>query len=77
MSITCRTSPVRKAPGEYETATVEVEIEDPRQDEIRGTRVASGLGQSDDHIAPGELPVARGYEDIHAGTDMRGVLIHA
>ncbi|GAA4930767.1 S-(hydroxymethyl)glutathione dehydrogenase/alcohol dehydrogenase [Actinomycetospora succinea] len=55
MSITCRTSLVRQAPGKYETATVEVD--DPRQDEIRVKMVASGLCHSDDHIATGDIPV--------------------
>jgi Zn-dependent alcohol dehydrogenase len=55
LSITCRTSLVRQAPGKYETATVEVD--DPRQDEIRVKMVSSGLCHSDDHIATGDIPV--------------------
>jgi NDMA-dependent alcohol dehydrogenase len=55
LSITCRTSLVRQAPGKYETATVEVD--DPRQGEIRVKMVASGLCHSDDHIATGDIPV--------------------
>jgi NDMA-dependent alcohol dehydrogenase len=55
LSITCRTSLVRSAPGKYETATVQVD--DPRQDEIRVKMVASGLCHSDDHIATGDIPV--------------------
>ena len=55
MSITCRTSLVRSAPGKYETATVEVD--DPQQNEIRVKMVASGLCHSDDHVATGDIPV--------------------
>ena len=45
-----------KAPGAYEV--VDLEVDDPRQGELRVRLVASGLCHSDDHIATGDLPVA-------------------
>jgi S-(hydroxymethyl)glutathione dehydrogenase/alcohol dehydrogenase len=47
---------IRKAPGTYEV--VDLEVDDPRQGEIRVKLVASGLCHSDDHIATGDMPVA-------------------
>jgi S-(hydroxymethyl)glutathione dehydrogenase/alcohol dehydrogenase len=56
MPITTRTSIVRKAPGRYETA--EVELDDPRQGEVTVKLAAAGLCHSDDHVATGDAPVA-------------------
>jgi NDMA-dependent alcohol dehydrogenase len=42
-----------KAPGQYETVTIEVD--DPRQGEIRIRMVASGMCHSDDHFATGDM----------------------
>ncbi|KZF12414.1 MAG: NDMA-dependent alcohol dehydrogenase [Rhodococcus sp. (in: high G+C Gram-positive bacteria)] len=55
MSITTRTSVIRQAPGKYET--VEVELDDPRQNEVTVKLVAAGLCHSDDHNATGDVPV--------------------
>jgi NDMA-dependent alcohol dehydrogenase len=46
---------VRQAPGKYEV--VDLELDDPRQGELRVKLVASGLCHSDDHIATGDIPV--------------------
>ncbi|MCU4185356.1 NDMA-dependent alcohol dehydrogenase [Acidiferrimicrobium sp. IK] len=46
---------VTKAPGTYEV--IEMELDDPRQGEIRVKMVASGLCHSDDHLATGDIPV--------------------
>ncbi|MBB3082356.1 NDMA-dependent alcohol dehydrogenase [Geodermatophilus sabuli] len=47
---------LREAPGKFEI--VDLEVDDPRQDEVRVKMVASGLCHSDDHMATGDLPVA-------------------
>jgi NDMA-dependent alcohol dehydrogenase len=46
---------IRKAPGTYEV--VDLEVDDPRQGEIRVKMVASGMCHSDDHLATGDMPV--------------------
>jgi NDMA-dependent alcohol dehydrogenase len=46
---------VMKEPGHYEV--VDMDVDEPRQDELRVTMVASGLCHSDDHIATGDMPV--------------------
>ena len=56
MPITTRVSLVRRAPGTYETA--QVELDDPRQGEVTVKLAASGLCHSDDHVATGDVPVA-------------------
>jgi S-(hydroxymethyl)glutathione dehydrogenase/alcohol dehydrogenase len=48
---------IKATPGHYEV--VDLELDDPRQDELLVRLVASGLCHSDDHIATG---------DFHAGT---------
>jgi S-(hydroxymethyl)glutathione dehydrogenase/alcohol dehydrogenase len=47
---------IRQAPGKIEV--VDLEVDDPRQNEIRVKMVASGLCHSDDHIVTGDVPVA-------------------
>lgn len=47
---------ISKAPGEYETVTLEVE--DPRRGEIQVRLVASGMCHSDDHFATGDMKPA-------------------
>jgi NDMA-dependent alcohol dehydrogenase len=47
---------IRQSPGKYEV--VSLEVDNPRQNEIRVKMVASGLCHSDDHIATGDIPVA-------------------
>jgi NDMA-dependent alcohol dehydrogenase len=56
---------LREVPGVFEV--VELEVDDPRQGEIRVRMVASGLCHSDDHHATGDmkvgmLPFAGGHE---------------
>lgn len=46
---------IRKAPGELEV--VDLELDDPRHDEVQVRMVASGLCHSDDHHVTGDLPV--------------------
>jgi NDMA-dependent alcohol dehydrogenase len=46
---------ITKAPGTYEV--IDIDLEEPRQDEILVKLAASGLCHSDDHIATGDLPV--------------------
>lgn len=46
---------IRHAPGELEV--VDLEVDDPRRDEVQVTMVASGLCHSDDHHVTGDLPV--------------------
>ena len=51
----CRGAVIKQAPGRYEI--VDLDVDDPRQDEIRVRLVAAGLCHSDDHVATGDLPV--------------------
>jgi len=51
----CRGAIIREAPGKYEI--VDLDVDDPRQDELRIRLVAAGLCHSDDHVATGDLPV--------------------
>jgi NDMA-dependent alcohol dehydrogenase len=56
---------VREVPGKWEI--LEIDMEEPRQGEVRLKMVASGLCHSDDHmttgdLAPGILPMAGGHE---------------
>ncbi|MEN3301487.1 MAG: hypothetical protein V7633_3545 [Pseudonocardia sp.] len=56
---------LREVPGRFEV--VELEVDDPRQGELRVRMVASGLCHSDDHHATGDmkvgiLPFAGGHE---------------
>jgi S-(hydroxymethyl)glutathione dehydrogenase/alcohol dehydrogenase len=70
MPITTRVSLVRKAPGTYETATVE--LDDPRQGEVTVKLAASGLCHSDDHVATGDVPV--GIYPFVGGHEGAGVI---
>jgi NDMA-dependent alcohol dehydrogenase len=56
---------LRKSPGRYETA--ELELDGPRTGELTIKMVAAGLCHSDDHLAtgnstPGTLPLCGGHE---------------
>jgi NDMA-dependent alcohol dehydrogenase len=56
---------VREIPGKWEIA--DIELDEPRQGELRLKMVASGLCHSDDHmttgdLVPGVLPMAGGHE---------------
>ena len=46
---------LRGSPGTYEI--VDVDLDDPRSDEITVRMVAAGLCRSDDHAAAGEIPI--------------------
>ncbi len=46
---------VRGTPGKWEV--VDIELDEPRQDELLIRMVASGLCHSDDHITSGDIPV--------------------
>jgi S-(hydroxymethyl)glutathione dehydrogenase/alcohol dehydrogenase len=61
---------MRKAPGRYET--VELELDDPRQNEVTVKLAASGLCHSDDHIATGDIMV--GHYPICGGHEGAGVV---
>jgi Zn-dependent alcohol dehydrogenase len=56
MSITTRAAILRGAPGEYETATLQ--LDEPRRGEVLVRLVSAGLCHSDDHIAAGDIPYA-------------------
>jgi NDMA-dependent alcohol dehydrogenase len=59
-----------KAPGAYEV--VDLEIDEPRQDELLVKMTASGLCHSDDHIATGDIPM--GTYPICGGHEGAGVV---
>lgn len=46
---------IKGAPGAYEV--MDLEVEDPRPDELQVQLVAAGLCHSDDHFATGDLPL--------------------
>jgi NDMA-dependent alcohol dehydrogenase len=56
MTITTRAAVLRTAPGEYETATLE--LDEPRRGEVLVRLVSAGLCHSDDHVATGDIPFA-------------------
>ena len=71
---------VRQAPGKYEV--VDLEVDDPRENEIQVQMVASGMCHSDDHVATGDIPVnvypfAGGHEGAgivtKAGVNTKGL----
>jgi NDMA-dependent alcohol dehydrogenase len=70
MPVTTRTSIIRKAPGTYETVTVE--LDDPRQGEVTVKLAAAGLCHSDDHNATGDVPV--GIYPYAGGHEGAGVI---
>jgi S-(hydroxymethyl)glutathione dehydrogenase/alcohol dehydrogenase len=47
---------IRQAPGKFEV--VDLDVDDPRQGEIRVKMVASGMCHSDDHLVTNDMPVA-------------------
>ncbi|QWF23798.1 NDMA-dependent alcohol dehydrogenase [Nocardioides sp. LMS-CY] len=61
---------IKEAPGTYEV--VDLEVDDPRQDEIQVRMVASGLCHSDDHVATGDIPV--GIYPFAGGHEGAGVV---
>jgi NDMA-dependent alcohol dehydrogenase len=65
---------VMKAPGKYET--IDLEVDDPRENEIQVKLMASGLCHSDDHVATGDFqvgtyPWAGGHEGAGIVTKAR------
>jgi NDMA-dependent alcohol dehydrogenase len=48
---------IREAPGKYEV--VDLEVDDPQDNEIQVKLVASGMCHSDDHIATGDMTVGK------------------
>ena len=71
---------IRQAPGKYEV--VDLEVDDPRENEIQVQMVASGMCHSDDHVATGDIPVnvypfAGGHEGAgivtKAGVNTKGL----
>ncbi|HEY1971774.1 MAG TPA: NDMA-dependent alcohol dehydrogenase [Pseudonocardia sp.] len=46
---------LRSAPGKYEMA--ELDLDEPREDEVLVKLAASGMCHSDDHVATGDLPI--------------------
>jgi NDMA-dependent alcohol dehydrogenase len=50
-----RAAVIMEAPGHYQV--VDIELDEPRQNELQVAMVASGLCHSDDHIATGDNPV--------------------
>jgi NDMA-dependent alcohol dehydrogenase len=64
---------IRQAPGKYEV--VDLDVDDPRPDEIQVKLVASGLCHSDDHIATGDIPV--GTYPMAGGHEGAGIVTKA
>lgn len=56
---------VREVPGKFEV--VDIEFEEPRQDELQIKMVASGMCHSDDHLLTGDIPVELPYIGGHEG----------
>ena len=61
---------IRQAPGKYEV--VDLEVDDPREDEVQVRLTASGLCHSDDHVATGDMPV--GIYPMAGGHEGAGVI---
>ncbi|EHI43667.1 S-(hydroxymethyl)glutathione dehydrogenase/class III alcohol dehydrogenase [Rhodococcus opacus PD630] len=60
-----RAAVLRESPGKFEV--VDIDLEEPRQDELRVKLVAAGLCHSDDHLQTGDLvgdhyPIIGGHE---------------
>ncbi|MDG3010341.1 NDMA-dependent alcohol dehydrogenase [Rhodococcus sp. D2-41] len=66
-----RAAIIREAPGRFEV--VELDLDEPRQNEITVKMVASGLCHSDDHIARGDHAV--GHYPICGGHEGAGVVV--
>ena len=64
---------VRQAPGKYEV--VDLEVDDPRENEIQVQLVASGMCHSDDHVAKGDIPV--GVFPFAGGHEGAGIVTKA
>jgi NDMA-dependent alcohol dehydrogenase len=64
---------IRQAPGKYEV--VDLEVDDPQDNEIQVKLVASGMCHSDDHIATGDIPV--GIYPFAGGHEGAGIVTKA
>ena len=64
---------IRQAPGKYEV--VDLEVDDPRANEVQVKMVASGLCHSDDHVATGDIPV--GVYPFAGGHEGAGIVTKA
>ncbi|GLZ50275.1 alcohol dehydrogenase [Actinomycetospora sp. NBRC 106375] len=65
-----RAAIIRGAPGKFEV--VDIDLDDPRQGELRVKLTASGLCHSDDHLQTGDLPMEH-YPAV-AGHEGAGVV---
>ena len=65
-----RAAIIREAPGKFEI--VDIDIDEPRQGELRVKLAARGLCHSDDHFATGDLPV--GTARSPAGHEGAGIV---
>ncbi|MFD1532534.1 NDMA-dependent alcohol dehydrogenase [Pseudonocardia aurantiaca] len=64
---------IRQAPGKFEV--VDLEVDDPRDNEVQVKLVASGLCHSDDHVATGDIPV--GVYPFAGGHEGAGIVTKA
>jgi S-(hydroxymethyl)glutathione dehydrogenase/alcohol dehydrogenase len=67
-----RAAVLHEQPGKWET--VEVELEEPRQDELLIRMAAAGLCHSDDHAVTGDLPLPPGALPMAGGHEGAGVV---
>jgi len=65
-----RAAIIRETPGKFEV--VDIDLDDPRQGEIRVKLTATGLCHSDDHMQTGDLPVE--HYPMVAGHEGAGVV---
>ncbi len=56
---------IRQAPGKFEV--VDLEVDDPRDNEVQVKMVASGMCHSDEHLVTGDLPFALPIIGGHEG----------
>jgi S-(hydroxymethyl)glutathione dehydrogenase/alcohol dehydrogenase len=59
-------------PGKFET--IEVELDEPGQDELLVRMVAAGLCHSDDHVAIGDTQLPAGYFPCVGGHEGAGIV---
>lgn len=65
-----RAALIRESPGTFEVH--EVDLDEPRQNELRVRMVAAGLCHSDDHLQTGDMPA--GHYPMLAGHEGAGVV---
>jgi S-(hydroxymethyl)glutathione dehydrogenase/alcohol dehydrogenase len=64
---------IRQAPGRFEV--VDLQVDDPGQEELQVKMVASGLCHSDDHLVTGDIPV--GIYPMAGGHEGGGIVTKA